>query len=153
MKKLIALLASVLLIALISGCGAKSFSADKLTVSEYNDAEMNAEVALYIKQKTVTDETEEAALELINSTDRDFSYDAAQRLEVRLSDGKWYVVDDKQDFIIMSIYTLPANGTAEDMFHFDGHYDKLPAGSYRMVKTLTDADGNTALAAAEFDIR
>ena len=102
---------------------------------------------------TLTDETEEAALELINSTDRDFSYDAAQRLEVRLSDGKWYVVDDKQDYIIMSIYTLPANGTAEDMFHFDGHYDKLPAGSYRMVKTLTDADGNTALAAAEFDIR
>ena len=153
MKKLIAILAAALMLAALTGCGAKAFNKDQLTLSEYNDTEMNTLVQLFVKQKTVTDATEEAALSIINLGDTDYSYDAVQRLEVKL-DSQWYVVPDKQDGVIMAIYFLTAKGSSDgDMFYFSGHYDKLPQGSYRIVKAFTGVDGSMAYGAAEFDIR
>lgn len=151
MKRLIAMIAAAAMLAAFSACGAEGFDKSKLTLSEYNGQVMNEQVRLFVKQRTVTDETEQATMALENLTELDYSYDAVQRLEVKL-DGDWYVVPDKQEAVILSIDTLPAGATDEYTFFFAEHYDKLTHGSYRIVKQLVGSDGSIALAAAEFDI-
>ena len=151
MKKWIALVAAAAMLAAFSACGAEAPDKNKLTLSEYNDQVMNEQVRLFVKQKTVTAETGQAAMALENLTEQDYTYDAVQRLEVKL-DGDWYVMEDQQEGVILSIDTLPAGATEEYTFYFEGHYGKLPHGSYRIVKLLVDSDGGHALACAEFDI-
>lgn len=151
MKKILVMLIALSMLTALSGCGAKGFDPADLSLSEYDQAEVNTDVQLYIKQKTVTAETEELALSLINLTDTEYSFDAVSRLEVLL-DGNWYLIPDMQEGVIMSIYHLPAQGTEESMFYFAEHYDELPRGSYRIVKLLVSDAGETAIAAAQFDI-
>ncbi len=151
MKKIV-LFAVVFAMALaLGGCGKTGFDPAELTESEFNDAELNSQVELYVKQKTVTTSTEEVALALVNLTEKDFSYDANQRLEVEL-DGKWYVVPNDQAGVVLAIYTLPAGGTETELFVFKDRYDSLPQGSYRIIKQFVDEEGEIALAAAQFRI-
>lgn len=152
MRKMIAIVSALLIMAALTGCGSSGFSADKLTISEYNDAEVNTQVQLFIKQKTMTSNTQEAAAAIVNLTDKEFTFDAVQRLEVKL-DGKWYIVPDSQEGIALAIiYNLPAERTEETMLYFGERYGELPQGEYRVLKLFTGPDGETAIASAEFKI-
>ena len=146
MKKLFTVIAALAVILSLAGCGGTKYE-----VSEYDTAATNDLVQIFIKQRTVTDETEEAALTLENLTDKDYTYDAAQRLEI-WQEGHWCVIPDKQDFVTMQLLTLPANTTDEVIFNFANHYDKLGDGRYRIVMNFSSVDGSTAIAAAEFGI-
>ncbi len=144
MKKTIVALILAAFAAAMCACGS-------LKESEYNAMDVNDRVQLYIKQRTVTDETEEITLDMENLTDTDYTYDAVQHLEI-YDGGKWRTVTDSQEAVTMAIYTLPANGTEELSFNFIDHYGKLTEGRYRIVVPLVSADGQQTLAAAEFGI-
>lgn len=151
MKKTVVAFICAVLASLLCACGAAKLAPSDLKESEYNGMAVNDKVQLFVKQRTVTDETEEVTLDMENLTDADYTYDAVQRLEIY--DGeKWRIVTDKQDAVTMEIYTLPANGTEETIFNFAAHYDKLTEGRYRIVVPLVSADGQQTLAAAEFSI-
>ena len=135
----------------LCACGAKGFDKKNMQLSEYDGFAVNELVQMFIKQKTVTDTTEQVTLFIENLSDKDFSFDAASRLEVNI-DGSWYLIPPKSDAMTMQLYHLPAGGSEEAEFIFAGNYDKLPEGSYRIVKLFVDTDGNQALAASEFNI-
>ncbi|MBQ8216664.1 MAG: hypothetical protein IJZ91_01760 [Oscillospiraceae bacterium] len=151
MKKLILMICAVAMLLSLCACGAKGFDKKNMQLSEYDGVAVNELVQMFIKQKTVTDATEELSLFIENLTDKDYSFDAAARLEVNL-DGSWYLIAPKSDAMTMQLYHLPANGSEETGFNLAGNYDKLPEGSYRIVKLFVDTDGSQALAAAEFNI-
>lgn len=152
MKKITAIaLALVMLLSLCACAKETGLDAKDLQLSEYAQLDINDRVQLFIKQRTVTDTTGEIAIALENLSEADFTFDAVQRLEVLL-DGQWYVVPDKSDAVTMQLFHLPAGSTEETSFFFGGHYDELGEGTYRIVKLLVDAEGNTAVAAAEFTI-
>mgnify|MGYP002531484752 FL=1 len=152
MKKIIAAFLCAVLASSLCACGAEKLAPGaQYKESEYSDAAVNDKVQLFIKQRTVTDETEEVTITLENLTDTDYTYDAAQRLEI-YDGSKWRVVPDKQDAVVLIIYTLPASGSDEVSFYFTNHYDKLETGRYRIVVPLVAPDGSQALAAAEFSI-
>ena len=151
MKKLIVVITVLCLMLALTACAAKGHDASKLQLSEFDAASVNEAVQMFIKQKTVTDATEELALFIENLSDREFSFDAAARLEVLL-DGHWYLLPPKSDAMTMQLYHLPANGSEEAPFVLAGNYDKLTEGSYRIIKTFVDSEGDMACAAAEFTI-
>ena len=143
-----------IIIALVCGAMALSFAAcgsGSYTASEYSDSEVNDKVQMYIPQKTVTDETDEFTVVLENTTDQDYNDDAGQRLEV-WKNSKWWVVEDKINFTTMQLFTLPAGGSDELTFNVADHYGTLSEGRYRVVQVLSDREGNTTIAAAEFGI-
>ena len=146
MKKMIIALICGAMALSFAACGSKSY-----TASEYSDSEVNDKVQMYIPQKTVTDETDEFTVVLENTTDQDYNYDAGQRLEV-WKNSKWCVVEDKINFITMQLFTLPAGGSDELTFNVADHYGTLAEGRYRVVQVLSDREGNTTIAAAEFGI-
>ena len=136
MKKMIIALICGAMALSFAACGSKSY-----TASEYSDSEVNDKVQMYIPQKTVTDETDEFTVVLENTTDQDYNYDAGQRLEV-WKNSKWCVVEDKINFTTMQLFTL----------NVADHYGKLAEGRYRVVQVLSDMEGNTTIASAEFGI-
>lgn len=153
MKKIVIAFICTVLTLLLCACGAAKFSpgAADMKESEYSDSTVNDKVQLFIKQRTVTDETEELAMTLENLTDTDYTYDPAQRLEI-YNGSSWLIVPDKQEAVAAIIYTLPGGGTDDVTFNFSAHYDKLTEGRYRIVIPLAAADGSHAVAAAEFGI-
>ena len=146
MKKMIIALICGAMALSFAACGSKSY-----TASEYSDSEVNDKVQMYIPQKTVTDETDEFTVVLENTTDQDYNYDAGQRLEV-WKNSKWCVVEDKINFTTSQLFTLPAGGSDELTFNVADHYGKLAEGRYRVVQVLSDMEGNTTIASAEFGI-
>lgn len=146
MKKMIIALICGAMALSFAACGSKSY-----TASEYSDSEVNDKVQMYIPQKTVTDETDEFTVVLENTTDQDYNYDAGKRLEV-WKNSKWCVVEDKINFTTMQLFTLPAGGSDELTFNVADHYGKLAEGRYRVVQVLSDMEGNTTIASAEFGI-
>jgi len=151
MKKFLIIVCALALVLSLCACGNGGFDKKKLQLSEYDGVELSEDIMMYIKQKTVTDATEELALFFENLSDKEYTFDAAARLEVML-DGSWYLIAPKYDAMTMELYHLPANGSEEGSFIISGNYDKLPEGSYRIVKLFVDAEGAQAVAAAEFAI-
>lgn len=151
MKKLFAVIIMLCIMFALCSCAAKSSELKNLQLSELDTARVNDPVQMFIKQKTVTDATEEVVLYIENLGDRDFSFDAAARLEI-LKDGHWYLLPAKSDAMTMQLYHLSANGSEEAAFVIAGNYDKLGEGSYRIVKTFVDSEGSLCYAAAEFAI-
>lgn len=151
MKKLILMICAVAMLLGLCACGAKKPDKNDMQMSEYDGIAVNELVQMFIKQKTVTDATEQLTLFVENLGDREFSFDASARLEVLL-DGNWYLMPPKSDAMTMQLYHLSAGGSEEVIFNLAGNYDKLSEGSYRIVKVFVDTEGNQALAAAEFNI-
>ena len=146
MKKMITAVICCVLALSLAACGS-----GKYTPSEYSDSEVNDKIQMFIKQKTVTDETDEFTVVIENTTDVDYTYGVSQRLEI-WKNSKWCVVEDNMAFATMQLLTLPAGATDELNFNVADHYGKLSDGRYRVVMVFSDHDGNQAIAAAEFGI-
>lgn len=151
MKRFIVVICALAMCLVLGACSSKGFDVKELQLSEYDAVAVNELVQMFIKQKTVTDATEELSLYIENLSDRDFSFDAAARLEVYL-DGHWYLIPPKSDAMTMQLFHLPVDGSEETGFVLTGNYDKLPEGSYRIVKAFVDAEGGMAYAEAQFNI-
>lgn len=106
---------------------------------------------LFIKQKTVTIETDAVALVIINGTDHTYTYDYVQRLERKGDDGSWQPVELTNEAVSLALLTIQAGETQEQTFDFAEHYEKLTHGAYRIVKTFTDETGNRVEVNCEFD--
>ena len=164
MKKISVLAAVLCVVGLLAGCGSPAAPADspaptssapaydksELMLSEFNGTEVSTDV-LVSSGKPITGQEEEITLSYQNTTDKDFTFTALQRLEVNL-DGDWYMVPDAQDFVTMQLFTVPANSTVEQNFRFADRYEPLPTGQYRIIKSFVDYEGNNVLGAAEFRV-
>ncbi len=150
--KTIRMIAALLCIAaLLAACGSSSAPAyDKaaLEQSAYS-GEFSQDISIRIDGQPAG--AESVTLVYENRTGTDYTFTMVQRLEVLL-DGTWYVVPDAQDFVTLQLLTLPANATVEDSFRFEGRYDPLPKGEYRILKDFSDPDGNSVTAAAAFTV-
>lgn len=149
MRKALLLLAILFLIGATVGCKAQSREDLASTVDV---SLQNREVELYLKQKTVTDETTEFAIVYVNSTDIEYTYDNTQTLE-KMRDGEWYLIPDQQETAGLVLNTLAPNATMDDVFYIEEHYVKLEHGTYRIIKKFFDGDGIDVLAGATFDIQ
>ena len=153
MKPLSPVLALILVAAALCACGAPApagYDKTELVLSEYNGAEISPNIQIGIDGSVAGQE--ETTLTYTNLTDRAFTFTALQRLEVQL-DGEWYIVPDAQNFVTMQIFTLPGNYSVDDNFRVEGRYEALPQGSFRIVKSFVDYDGNIEIAAAEFSVK
>lgn len=108
-------------------------------------------VEIYIKQKTVTTETEEVALIIINSSDKAYTYDYVQKLERKTDAGAWETVPLTNEAVALALLTIAGGETQEQMFDFANHYEKLTRGTYRIVKTFVDESGAALVVTREFD--
>lgn len=151
MKRFVVAVCALVMCLAFNACTAKGFDVKELQLSEYDTVAVNQLVQMFIKQKTVTDASEELSLYIENISDRDFSFDAAALLEVYL-EGHWYLIPPKSDAMTMQLFHLPVDGSEETGFVLAGNYDKLPEGSYRIIKAFVDADGGVAYAEAQFTI-
>ena len=164
MKKLFVLLIAVTMLA---GCVAPAQQpvataapTAQPETSPTNAAEPQAEgaptaalsaIQLYIKQKTVTIETEQVTLIIINSSDQSYTYDYVQKLERKNDDGTWETVPLTTEAVSMALMTIGAGETQEQVFDFANHFEPLTHGTYRIVKTFVDESGVAADAYCEFD--
>ena len=175
MKKLLVLLFSLCAAALIIGCGsaapapspeaapeleaapepeaapAPSYDKAELVLSEYSDTAKSGDVLLHFDGEGAITGQGEIPLRYENNSDRDYTYTALQRLEVQL-DGAWYMVPDAQNFVTMQIFTAPANSSVEQSFRFEDRYEPLLPGTFRILKSFTDYNGNQTVAWLEFTI-
>lgn len=155
MKKLSVLTVLLLVTALLAACGSSSNSApayDKaqLEPSSYAEDAFTQDIRISLASGT-PGKDESVTLQYTSLAGVDYTFTALQRLEVQL-DGAWYVVPDAQDFVTLQLLTLPAGSQVEDNFRFEGRYEPLPAGDYRIVKDFSDPDGNGAAACCLFTI-
>ena len=104
-RGLLTVLALLVLILLAGTLGCGTHNAVEREASAIDDTVLNTAVELYIKQKTVTDETDEFTVSYVNKTDTDYTYDASEHLETLL-DGAWYTVPDTQD-AVAAVLTCP----------------------------------------------
>ena len=155
MKKLSVLTALLLVMALLAACGSSSGSApaydkSQLEPSSYAEDAFTQDIQISLASGT-PGRDESVTLQYASLTDVTHTFTAVQRLEVQL-DGAWYVVPDAQDFVTLQLLTLPAKSQVEDNFRFEGRYEPLPAGDYRIVKDFSDPDGNSAAACYLFTV-
>ena len=168
MKKMSVLIAVLCLVGMLAGCGsaaapaatpeptqeptpAPSYDKSSLMPSEYSDAERSEDVLIHFDESGKIDGQGEITLRYENTTDRDYTYTALQRLEVLLDDG-WYMVPDAQDFVTMQLFTVPANSSVEQEFRFEDRYEPLLPGTFRILKSFVDYDGSQAVAWLEFTV-
>ncbi len=72
-RSLLTVLALLVLILLAGTLGCGTHNAVEREASTIDDTALNTAVELYIKQKTVTDETDEFTVSYVNKTDTDYS--------------------------------------------------------------------------------
>ncbi len=104
-----------------------------------------------VKPKTVTLDMTEVTVALVNDSDVTYSTDYVQRLE-QLVDGAWQAVPLTNEAVIMALLIVPAHETTTFTFDFANHYEALEHGTYRILKTLVDPDGNQVEVTTEFDL-
>ncbi len=140
MKKIIAKLGALLFAAaFFTGCAAAP------------KEEAAPALALYVKQKTVTTETEQLTLAIVNESDKHYIFDYSQQLEVK--NGEAYEpVPLTNEAVSTVILHIAAGETQEISFDLANHYAPLARGSYRIVKSFTDDEGNVVTAVCEFGV-
>ncbi len=143
MKKHIALFFAVLMLAsIVCACAAKAPAPA--------EGEKPA-IELFIKQKTVTTETGAVVVYITNNTDKHYSYDYTQQLEKK--DGESYEsVPLANEAVALALLHISGGETQQLDFDFANHYAPLEKGSYRIVKTFTDDEGNQVQGVCEFDV-
>ncbi len=112
---------------------------------------VDSKIELYIKQKTVTTETEAVQLIIINGSDKTYSYDYVQKLERKNDDGSWEVVPLTNEAVSLALLVIAAGETQEQTFDFANHYEPLTRGTYRIVKTFVDENGGNVEVNCEFE--
>lgn len=108
-------------------------------------------ITMLQKPRTLTTEMQEITFIIDNTSETDFSTDMVQHLE-KLVDGEWQQVLPIYDAVTMNLIAVPAGSMTEITFLFNGYYDAPEAGTYRLTKTLVDAEGNAYALSTEFDV-
>lgn len=140
-KKVAALVLSLILVLTASGCSSVKFS----TPTAYEDLSGSSEVTVSIKDQSLTDTG--LILLIQNHTEEELSYDMVYTIEHK-KDGSWYSMDGEHIFNALAAILKPGD-TNEFEVTWEG---KLPKGIYRVVKPVVTSQGDTALA-VEFEVQ
>lgn len=150
MKKLSALLGTLMLILCLSGCGSRRFLSSELLLSEFEDNEISRDIELDVRGE-INEDSLSIPIRFKNELQQDCTYDAMRRLEARLG-SKWYIVPDSAPAVSLGLYLLPAGSSRDSELLLSGHYGTLPEGSYRVIKQFSTDDGSIFTSAAEFSV-
>lgn len=155
MKKLLLILFSAFFISLLfSGCEKQEDNITDLEQSHFYTSDINKDVILLIKEKSITSETEEITLVYKNRSKIEYIYGGVDHLEKEI-DGKWYSLPSKENAAWdMLAYILQPECTTESKFPIKTCYGVLKKGKYRIIKNLSQFDNtkNESYAAVEFTI-
>lgn len=129
----------------------ESLETAALVESEEESAMPENTIAMYVKPRTVTTEMEQVTVIIKNDTDKDYSMDYVQKLEM-LVDGAWQEVPLTTDAASMALLVIPAGEMMDFVFDFAYHYEPLQRGTYRILKTFVDQEGNALESDCQFDM-
>ena len=135
MKRFLTFLLCFLLLFSLAACK---------TQSEYTSQNQD-KITLSVKPDSLTENG--LTLVIKNNTDEAGNYGYPFILE-KLENGKWYLVNEKQAFILPSIFLEP-DSVAEHKAVFEGPLSK---GKYRMIKSFYLESG-TVTTHLEFEIK
>lgn len=99
----------------------------------------------------------EGALEIVNNSGKELGTGNKYDIQMKV-DGKWYRIEQLYDALWKDVaYILPDGQTIIITTQWSLMYGKLPVGSYRIVKEVTDyrapGDYDTYYLATEFEIK
>lgn len=147
MKKTALLLLAALLIMAAAACNVPSSEP-----SSHDADQKSTDIQMTADEKTVAGDAESIALTITNESDKEYTYGAASTIEME-QDGKWYVVEPKEDIFWIEIaYMIAPGETNEESVTLNKYYGTLKPGNYRIIKTFTDPDGNSLTAFGTFAV-
>ncbi len=147
MKKTVLFLFAAVLM-LTAACSTPSM--EKLP---YEAEQKSTDIQMTVDEQTVAGDAESVSLSIKNASDKEYTYGAASTIEME-KDGKWYVVEPKEELAWIEIaYIIAPGETNEESVTLNEYYGTLKAGNYRIVKTFTDADGNGLTAFGSFTVK
>lgn len=155
MKKLLCMLLSMFLVLSLIGCKAEGQLKPKETNSNTSSLDNTEEskeeaVSMFVKEETLT--AKSATFVLQNNTEKEYTYDLVYSLE-KQTDGKWQVFEPIEPLSWAAIVmALQAGEKTEFDVDWTLGYDELSEGTYRLVKSISDSEGNSTTIYAEFDI-
>lgn len=154
MKKIICMLLSMFLVLSLVGCKAEGQPEPKENASNTSSLDITEEqkedVSMFIKEETLT--AKSATFVLQNNTEKEYTYDLVYSLE-KQTDGKWQVFEPIEPLSWAAIVmTLQAGEKTEFDVDWTLGYNELTEGTYRLVKNISDSEGNRTTIYAEFDI-
>lgn len=86
-----------------------------------------------------------------NQSEKDLSYGRDYSLQ-KEKDGKWYRVEPKSAVAVtMELLWIPAGDAQTEALEWEDAYGKLPAGKYRVVKSVSDYESGYYLT-GEFNV-
>lgn len=147
-------MALLLLTAALMGCAAPAAPVATPAPSESpaaEDAAPTTGITMSVKPKTVTLEMEQVTVLVANNTDKDYNMGYEQRLQKKTGDT-WEDVPLTNEAATMNLLTIPAGEMMDFTFDFVNHYENLEHGTYRIVKVMTDMEGNSTEVTCEFDM-
>lgn len=143
LKREIILITAMMSLFLFSGCGLK--------LGEEYTEEVNTlkGVVLTVDGDSVTHG--ELTYTISNQSDKDLSYGQDYGLQ-KEKEGKWYQIIPKNEVAVtLELLWVPAGNTDTQMLGWESSYGKLPAGHYRIVKSVFD-DQQGYYLAGEFQV-
>ncbi len=135
MKRFLSFLLCFLLLFSLAACKKES---------DYTSANQN-KITLTVKPGSLTEN--DVTLVIKNNTDEAGNYGYPFLLQ-KQENGKWYLINENQAFILPSILLEP-NSVAEHKAVFEGPLSK---GKYRMIKNFY-LDSSTVTTQIEFEIK
>lgn len=139
----------LLLLLILTGCRMQAFRPTDLERSTVNLTQGSIEGR--IKEETIQTIHEPQTLIFENLTADEYYYGVPFTLEVWLEDSWYQVPFDEPVAFIEIAFLLEANATTEEVISLATYFDKLPAGTYRIVKVF-QTENRSVTIAPTFDI-
>lgn len=139
MKKILVILASVMLLFTLTGCDNKKGN-DKLNDNIKIGKESNINITdkniiLRIKEGTLTNTGAVVVLE--NNSDITISFGEDYWLEIE-QNGEWYSLETINDFVVNTpLYHLKSSESKEKSIDWGYAFGTFPKGKYRITKNIT----------------
>lgn len=147
MRKVVFLLLVASLV-LVAACG----MSPQLDPSSYGAEQENMDIQMSVVENSVVSDAESVSLAISNESDKEYTYSAASTLEVK-QDGAWYVVEPKETIMWIEIaFVIQPGEIKEENVTLNEFYGTLEPGSYRIVKSFNDSDGQSLVAFSAFTV-
>lgn len=125
---------------------------DGMPLGEEYKGEVNMSEDLVLSVVDVSVKPTEMMITIDNMSETDFSYGRDYTIQ-RMKRDKWYEVEPIGELVVSPRpVLLPMGITNLHTYRWETYYGELPAGHYRVVKTITDGTEEFVLA-GEFDIK
>ncbi len=142
----------VLVVAIAVAIGWVCLREDGMDLGPEYKGEVNTSEELVLSVVEVSVKSTEMMITIDNMSETDFSYGRDYTIQ-RMKRDKWYEVKPIGELVVSPRAVLLPMGIANlHTYRWETYYGELPAGHYRIVKTVTDGTQEYVLA-GEFDIK